>query len=220
MSHFPDTGPPRVRRGAHRTRRSLVAALMPSVLAVAAVTALVTSLAVWQGEQPDQPRADAAAAATGRASASPASAAPSTTDATPSPAPATTSPGAGTTQTPAASASTQSAVEGTKAERTPTAEKTPAVDRSAVQVVVLNQTPRPGLAASVAAHLRAADWDVPAVGNFRGTVPSTTVYYPPGGEAVALAVARDLRSTPRIMPRFGNLSTTRFTVVVTDSYPG
>ena len=65
-----------------------------------------------------------------------------------------------------------------------------------------------------------AGWDVPAVGNFRGTVPATTVYYPAGGETAALAVARDLRATPRTLPRFGNLSTTRFTVVVTDSYPG
>jgi len=216
MNNGPDTGPPRVRRGAHRTRRSMVSALMPSVLAVAAVSALVTSLAVWQGEQPDQPRADAAAAATGPATTTPAP--PSTT--VPAPSPQDTTP----TATPVTSTATsQSAVEGTKAERTPVADKTPAgnaVDRSTAEVVVLNQTSRPGLAASVAAHLRAAGWDVPAVGNFRGTVPATTVYYPAGGETVALAVARDLRTTPRTLPRFGNLSTTRFTVVVTDSYQG
>ena len=217
MSPSPDTGPPRVRRGAHRTRRSLVSALMPSVLAVAAVSALVTSLAVWQGERTDRPRTDAAAAATVSAPASASATASAAT--TTAPAPASTSstalaaPEAGTT-------SAQSAVEGTKAERTPEAERSPAVDRSTVEVVVLNQTSRPGLAASVAAHLRTAGWDVPAVGNFRGTVPATTVYYPPGGETVALAVARDLRAAPRTMPRFGNLSTTRFTVVVTDSYQG
>jgi hypothetical protein len=213
MSHGPDTGPPRVRRGAHRTRRSLVSALMPSVLAVAAVSALVTSLAVWQGDRTDSPRTDTAAAATAPATS------PRTTSA-----PATSSPAAASA--PPSSASPESAVEGTKAERTPQAEKTPSaessagVDRSSVEVVVLNQTSRPGLAASVAAHLRTAGWDVPAVGNFRGTVPATTVYYPAGGEAVALAVARDLRAPPRTLPRFGNLSTTRFTVVVTDSYRG
>ena len=32
--------------------------------------------------------------------------------------------------------------------------------------------------------------------------------------------AEDLQATPRIRPRFGNLSTGRLTVVVTDSYPG
>ena len=221
MSNGPDTGPPRVRRGAHRTRRSLVSALMPSVLAVAAVSALVTSLAVWQGDRADRPGTDAAAAATVSASttAPPASAASTTA------APSATA----TTTAEASTTSAQSAVEGTKAERTPEAEKTPAggadgergaVDRSTVEVVVLNQTSRPGLAASVAAHLRTAGWDVPAVGNFRGTVPATTVYYPAGGETVALAVAGDLRADPRTLPRFGNLSTTRFTVVVTDSYQG
>jgi hypothetical protein len=213
MSYGPDTGPPRVRRGAHRTRRTLVSALMPSVLAVAAVSALVTSLAVWQGERPDTAPVDAAAAATAPASTQ---APPSTT------APATLPPAPAPSGTPVPSTATsQSAVEGTKAERTPEAEKTPSadpVDRSSVEVVVLNQTSRPGLAASVAAHLRAAGWEVPAVGNFRGTVPATTVYYPTGGETLALAVARDLKATPRTLPRFGNLSTTRFTVVVTDSY--
>jgi hypothetical protein len=222
MSNGPDTGPPRVRRGAHRTRRSVVSALMPSVLAVAAVSALVTSLAVWQGDRADRPGPDGAAAAAAATVSAPTTAPPASAASTTAPPSAT----ATATSEAASTTSAQSAVEGTKAERTPEAEKTSAggdsgaVDRSAVEVVVLNQTSRPGLAASVAAHLRTAGWDVPAVGNFRGTVPSTTVYYPAGGETVALAVARDLRATPRTMPRFGNLSTTRFTVVVTDSYQG
>ena len=61
---------------------------------------------------------------------------------------------------------------------------------------------------------------VAAVGNFHGTVPATTVYYPPGGELAAQTAAEDLQATPRIRPRFGNLSTGRLTVVVTDSYHG
>jgi hypothetical protein len=61
---------------------------------------------------------------------------------------------------------------------------------------------------------------VPAVGNFRGVVPATTVYYPPGQEAAAQTAAEGLPTAPRIRPRFGNLSTTRLTVVVTDTYPG
>jgi hypothetical protein len=214
-TYSPTQGPPQVRRGAHRSRRSLVGALMPSVLAVAAVTALITSLAVWQGEQPDQPRADAAAAATAQATTTPP---PAVTTTAPATAQAATA-----SETTKASASASPSVEATKTKRAPKPTKTPAVaqpDRSSVQVVVLNQTSRPGLAASVAAQLRAAGWDVPAVGNFRGTVPATTVYYPAGGEALALDVAADLRTTPRTLPRFGNLSTTRFTVVVTDSFQG
>ena len=68
--------------------------------------------------------------------------------------------------------------------------------------------------------LRGKGWAVPAVGNFHGTVPATTVYYPPGAEAAAQAAAEDLPTAPRIRPRFGNLSTSRLTVVVADGYPG
>jgi hypothetical protein len=85
---------------------------------------------------------------------------------------------------------------------------------------VLNQSTRKGLASTVADRLRARGWVVAAVGNFRGVVPSTTVYYPSGAQAQALAAAHSLPGTPRIRPRFGNLSTSRLTVVVTTSYPG
>jgi hypothetical protein len=51
-------------------------------------------------------------------------------------------------------------------------------------------------------------------------VPATTVYYPEGAESDALDVAGHLPTEPRVRPRFGNLSTSRLTVVVTDSYPG
>lgn len=193
----PDSAP-RVRAGAHRSGSGLVGALVPSALAVAAVTALITALAVWQGEEPDQP-----------------SAAASTTSAS-----ATASRAAGTTASPSPSASaTATATPSKTTKASPTAEPTTPVARD-LEVVVLNQTTRSGLAGSVADRLRAAGWEVPAVGNFRGVVPSTTVYYPPGGEAEALAVARDLPTEPRTRPRFGNLSTTRLTVVVTSSYPG
>jgi LytR cell envelope-related transcriptional attenuator len=204
-----DSSQPRIRRGAHRTRRSLLGALMPSVLAVAAVASLITALAVWQGEQPGQPVADAAA----RTSSSPVATPSARTDA----AKAVSTPSSVTTSTPETTPATE--VEGTKAEATPSS-KPSSVDRTAYEVVVLNQSSRAGLAATVGQDLRDQGWTVPAVGNFRGIVPSTTVYYPAGAETAALAVASDLRSEPRIRPRFGNLSTTRLTVVVTTSYPG
>ena len=184
-------------------------ALMPSVLAVAAVASLITALAVWQGEQPGQPVADAAA----RTSSSPVTTPSARTDA----AKAVSTPSSVTTSTPETTPATE--VEGTKAEATPSS-KPSSVDRTAYEVVVLNQSSRAGLAATVGQDLRDQGWTVPAVGNFRGIVPSTTVYYPAGAETAALAVASDLRSEPRIRPRFGNLSTTRLTVVVTTSYPG
>jgi hypothetical protein len=199
-THQRDEHHTRSRHGAHRARRSVLGAVMPSVLAVAAVASLITALAVWQGQEPDQPRATAAASADG---AEPA--AEPTTDAAPEPsAAATEAPSEQPSEPPQ---SPETSVEGTKA----------AV--ADLEVVVLNQTTRSGLAASVAEQLRGSGWEVPAVGNFRGVVPATTVYYPDGGEAAALAVAGDLPTEPRVRPRFGNLSTRRLTVVVTDSYP-
>jgi hypothetical protein len=167
--------------------------VLPSLLAVLAVAALITSLAVWRGEDPDQPTA-AASTTSPRSTREALSQAPSTSAAAPS-------------------ASTKPSV---------SARSSDSVTRPAdvaVEVVVLNQTGRAGLAGQVATRLRGRGWTVPAVGNFRGVVPATTVYYPPGQEAAAQAAAESLPTTPRIRPRFGNLSATRLTVVVTDTYP-
>jgi hypothetical protein len=190
---------PARRQGAHRSGRGLVPAVMPSVLAVVAVAALITSLAVWRGEDPVQPQAAAAATT---------SSTPASREAL-SQAPDTASP------TASPSASAMAPVTSAPATTAP-ARSTP----RDVQVVVLNQTSRAGLASRVADALRGDGWTVAAVGNFHGTVPATTVYYPPGEELAAQTAAEDLQATPRIRPRFGNLSTGRLTVVVTDSYPG
>jgi cytoskeletal protein RodZ len=187
---------PRVRRGAHRPRRDVTRALLPSLLAILAVTALITALYVWRGEDTKPP---SSAAATSSA----------TTTATPDPG-ASASASATPTSPPAASASATSAP-ATKAGETP---QTPAI-----AVVVLNQTTQGGLANVVADRLRARGWTVAGVGNFRGAVPATTVYYPEGAQAQAEAAASSLPTPARTRPRFGNLSTTRLTVVVTDSYP-
>ena len=79
----------------------------------------------------------------------------------------------------------------------PTAE-VPARDR--FEVVVLNQTRRAGLAGMVAETLRGDGWTVTSTGNFGGTVPETTVYFPAGGEdaatELAAPAARDRASAP------------------------
>ncbi|HEY4315330.1 MAG TPA: LytR C-terminal domain-containing protein [Actinomycetes bacterium] len=193
------TPAPRRRRGSHRTGRSMVAALMPSLLAVLAVAALITSLAVWRAGEADQPQA----AASTRSPSHPTREAISE---------------AASSSTPSHSATT------THTSTTAPSSTTPAPRESAgdfdVEVVVLNQTSRAGLAGVVADRLRAKGWTVGVVGNFHGVVPATTVYYPPGQQDAARVAADDLPVAPRIMPRFSNLSTTRLTVVVTDSYPG
>jgi hypothetical protein len=189
---------PGPRRGAHRSSRDLAGALVPSLLAVLAVTALITALVVWRGEDPDTIlRANAS---TDGSTTAPVS--------SPSGSPASTPP-----------ASSPTAAASTKAAGSTTAPAKPADLVGDLEVVVLNQTGRGGLAATVAEQLRTKGWTVAHTGNFRGQVPATTVYYPPGAKAAARAAATGLPVEPRVLPRFGNLSTTRLTVVVTDSYP-
>lgn len=192
---------PRRRRGAHRTRAGFVAALMPSVLAVLAVSALVISLAVWRGQDPvDRDTTTAAAGAGDREALS---LAPSSS-------------GGSTTTSPAQATSSTAPTKDATTAPAETAQPT-SFD---VEVVVLNQSTRRGLAGTVADVLRAEGWAVPFVGNFHGVVPATTVYYPPGLEAAARAAAATLPTAQRVRPSFGNLSATRLTVVVTSSYPG
>lgn len=202
------------RRGSHRGGRDIVGALVPSLLAVAGVAALITALAVWQGQDPTQPTAAFA------------NSSPSVTREAVSAAGSPSS-SARATSTSTTRASTKAAKASATRASPKTSPKTSTTTLSAApdptvgaEVVVLNQSGRAGLAGSVATNLRDAGWAVPAVGNFRGVVPATTVYYPPGKEAAALAVAADLAAPPRTRPRFGNLSTQRLTVVVTTSYPG
>jgi hypothetical protein len=196
---------PRVRRGAHRTSRAATATLLPSLLAILAVASLITALYVWRGEEAQPP-----SAAASNGSSSP-QAEPTTT-------PQATTTGSTT------SATTSAATEPVKTSRSAPATHKPKTDtaaelRASVALVVLNQTAQGGLAATVATRLRAKGWTVSSIGNFRGVVPATTVYYPPGKQAAAEAAAKSLPTPPRVLPRFGNLSESRLTVIVTTNYP-
>jgi hypothetical protein len=185
---------PRVRRGAHRTSRAASATLLPSLLAILAVTSLITALYVWRGEDAKPP--SAAAAGASRTSAS-----PSTTVSTQATPEKTDEPVATTSSPPARK------------------HKASALLRADISIVVLNETTRSGLASTVAVQLRSKGWTVTGVGNFRGVVSATTVYYPVGHAAAAQSAAKSLPTPPRVLPRFGNLSTTRLTVVVAANYP-
>jgi hypothetical protein len=189
---------PRVRRGAHRSGRDARATLLPSLLAILAVTSLITALYVWRGDDAKPPPAAASVTQTPPALSQ------------------------GTTPASTASSSATTSAEPTDEQSSSSATSTSATSdpTSDIAVVVLNQSSRRGLAATVASRLRAKGWAVSGVGNFHGVVPSTTVYYPVGHEAAALAAARTLPTAARVRPRFGNLSTERLTVVVTTSYPG
>lgn len=186
------------RRGAHRSSRDIAGAFVPSLLAVLAVTAMITALYVWRGESPD--------------TATPASA--TTKQSSTAPVPSATTPSPATTKAPTKPTSSATT------SRPPSTTTPPsAAQVGDLEVVVLNQTSRRGLAATVAQRLRDKGWTVALTGNFRGQVTATTVYYPPGAKADAEAAAAGLPTESRVRPRFGNLSTSRLTVVVTDSYP-
>jgi LytR cell envelope-related transcriptional attenuator len=185
---------PRVRRGAHRTSRAASATLLPSLLAILAVASLIAALYVWRGEDAKPPSAAAAPASHSSTSPNP------------------------TVSTKATPEKTNEPVANTSSPRAKK-HKTSALLRADIAIVVLNQTTRSGLASTVAAALRAKGWTVTGVGNFRGVVSATTVYYPVGHVAAAQAAAKSLPTPARVLPRFGNLSATRLTVVVTTSYP-
>ncbi len=85
--------------------------------------------------------------------------------------------------------------------------------------MVVDQSGRAGLADRVATLLRGAGWTVERVGVFRGTVKTTTVYYPDGQQKAATVVSGALARTARTLPRLTTMSGTSLTVVLTSDYP-
>ena len=122
------------------------------------------------------------------------------------------------TQSPTAPATTKPTTEATPE---PTATTTPApkpkptaapVARD-VPVGVFNNTSTSGLARTVAAKVRAAGWTVAGVGNWRGSIPETTVYYPPGFQTQAQTLAKDL-DFGRVRPSVAPMRMDRLTLIV------
>lgn len=127
---------------------------------------------------------------------------------------ATTSPSPEPTQTTASPSPTPSRTPSPSPSPTPTPTRTtPAVDRAATPVSVLNATRTPGLARSAAGRVTARGWPLAAVGNWRGYTPANTVYYPPGREAEARQLASDL-GVSAVAPSPSGMNQQRVTLVV------
>jgi hypothetical protein len=94
----------------------------------------------------------------------------------------------------------------------------PVVDRS-VPVVVLNSTRRTGLAAKVAARLRADGWRVVSIGNYRGGGITATTVFAQGHAAAVTTMRGDLPTRDAVARPVGAMSTARLTVVVGPDYP-
>jgi hypothetical protein len=99
----------------------------------------------------------------------------------------------------------------------PTPRPTPVAAKA--PVVVLNQTGVTGLAARVQKQLEAGGWTVTGIDDFRGNVPATTVYYPPGLKAAAKALMAQFPDIGRIRPAFAGISTTQLTVILSKDFP-
>lgn len=176
------------------TRGEFTATLLPPFLAVCAVTAILIALFAWLG--PDRSDTEVLSAR----------------ESTP------TSPSARPTETPPTSSAPASSAPAASPAATGTQPQSQQPVPGRPEVVVLNQSGGDGLAGRVAERLRKAGWRIKQTGSFRGTVSTTTVYYPDGERDQARALAKDLPGDLRVKERFSNLSATRLTVVLTDDY--
>ena len=90
----------------------------------------------------------------------------------------------------------------------------PALDRSKVVVEVFNNSAVTGLAGRVAAQAAHLGWQVVGSDNWYGTIPATTVYYPPRLIKAGHQLALDL-GVHRTMPAVSPMRLDRLTVILT-----
>jgi hypothetical protein len=100
------------------------------------------------------------------------------------------------------------------AEPTPDKPKKPEVDRSKVYVVVFNNSNVAGLAGRVAADAGQIGWQVVGSDNWYGTIPASTVYYPPRLARAGKLLALDL-GIQRTAPAVDPMRLDRLTVILT-----
>ena len=91
------------------------------------------------------------------------------------------------------------------------------IDRSKVYVSVYNNTNVTGLAGETGARISAAGWQLVTTDNWVGTIPATTVYFPPQLKAAARLLGKDL-GIARIVPAQDPMSMDRLTVVLTSDF--
>jgi hypothetical protein len=90
----------------------------------------------------------------------------------------------------------------------------PVIDRSKVVVEVFNNSGITGLAGTVAGRATNAGWQVVGSDNWYGTIPASTVYYPPRLAAAGHLLALDL-GIHRVMPAVTPMRLDRLTVILT-----
>jgi hypothetical protein len=169
------------------------------LIAVAAITAVLTT--VYALIDPGGSNDEVSTVAQGSPSATAPASTPVGSPAAPSSsAPASSAPPATTAPPPAPPSASDTA------------------DPNRPQLVLLDQSAPDGAVQDAARRLASAGWTVYRTAPFRGTVRTTTVYFPTGLDKPAGRVAKVLPGDTRVLPRFSNLSQTRLTVVLTDDY--
>lgn len=97
-------------------------------------------------------------------------------------------------------------------------EPTPAPDHLRTPVGIANQTSVDGLELVAKERLEEGGWTVAATSPFTGTVPETTVYFPPGLEESARALARQFPEIGRVHSSFEGLNPNRLVIVLVEDY--
>jgi hypothetical protein len=92
--------------------------------------------------------------------------------------------------------------------------KPPPVKRGKVYVEVYNNSGVTGLAGTVAERATGIGWQVVGADNWYGTIPATTVYYPPKLKAAAKMLALDL-GVQRTAPAVDPMRLDRLTLILT-----
>jgi LytR cell envelope-related transcriptional attenuator len=90
----------------------------------------------------------------------------------------------------------------------------PAFDRSKYPVSVFNNSSIHGLAARVASQTSHLGWQVVGADNWYGTIPASTVYYPPQLKKAGDQLALDL-GIHRTMPSVAPMRLDRLTLILT-----
>jgi cytoskeletal protein RodZ len=197
--------------------------VLSSLVAVAAVVAIVAGLLVLFGTRGHDSKADEPPGAASKPSSKPPakpSSGPSTIAASiPRPSTESTTPPAVTPSSAPPSATVPTEPTSQPTQRPKTQPVTiPVEERPAIEVY--NNTPRKGLADEVAGRARQAGWTVAgSPDNWHGKVAESTVYYPPGMLDAANQLAHDI-GVGRSKGALDNMKKDRLTVILTSDYAG
>ncbi|KAA1379758.1 LytR C-terminal domain-containing protein [Aeromicrobium fastidiosum] len=94
----------------------------------------------------------------------------------------------------------------------PDPSEAPAAQRTA-PVSVLNNSGVVGAARTFSAKVTAAGWRLGGIGNWTGSIPANTVYYPPALQAQAELLAADV-GIERVRPSVSPMRTDRLTIIL------